>query len=151
MMELVTPTLNAGFGKLLQRLQAQSSITLLDEPGFEAFVAASGDGVMLFAEEPDRQPETWDVAVILPEVLKSFPALRAAILPPELARTLQTRYGVTRWPALVFVRDGGYVGAIEGMRNWDEYLKEIVTMLQRPVGRIPGIGIPVMHTAPGCH
>jgi hydrogenase-1 operon protein HyaE len=142
------------FSKLLERLRAQSKITLLDEEGLEAFVMEGGDGMVLFTQEPDQQPETWDVAVILPEVLKlTGNRLRAAIISPDLARKEKTRYGITRWPSLVIVRDGGYVGVIEGMRNWDEYAREIAEMLEKPIGRAPSIGIPVMSTdAPSaCH
>jgi hydrogenase-1 operon protein HyaE len=135
-------------------LRAQSKIVLLDEEGLAAFVMAGNDGMVLFTQEPDQQPETWDVAVILPEVLKlTGDRLRAAIISPELARKEKVRFGITRWPTLVFVRDGGYVGAIEGMRNWEEYTREIAEMLERPIGRPPSVGIPV--TAAGetsdCH
>lgn len=142
------------FNRLLERLRAQSKITLLDEEGLEAFVMDGGDGMVLFTQEPDQQPETWDVAVILPEVLKlTGDRLRAAIISPDLARKEKARYGITRWPSLVFVRDGSYVGVIDGMRNWDEYTREISEMLQKPVGRAPSVGIPVMSTdAPSaCH
>ncbi len=143
-----------GFQRLLERLRSQSDIRLLDEAELEAFVQAAGDGMVLFTQEPDQQPETWDVAVILPEVLKQAGGrLRAAIIAPELARAQKARFGITRWPALVFVRDGGYVGSIEGMRNWDEYQQEIIAMLQRPIGRAPSVGIPVMSADAGssCH
>jgi hydrogenase-1 operon protein HyaE len=146
--------MKASFDRLLERLRAQSKITLLDEEGLEAFVMAGGDGMVLFTQEPDQQPETWDVAVILPEVLKlTGDRLRAAIISPDLARKEKARYGITRWPALVFVRDGGYVGAIEGMRDWDEYSREIPGMLHKPTGRPPSIGIPVMPASesPACH
>ena len=142
------------FNRLLQRLLAQSRITLLDETSFEAFVAAEGDGMVLFTQEPDQQPETWDVAVILPELLKlTGDRLRAGIISPDLARKERARYGITRWPSLVFVRDGGYVGVIDGMRNWDEYVHEISAMLEKPVGRAPTVGIPVMRVgeSPTCH
>ncbi len=142
------------FSKLLERLRAQSKITLLDEEGLEAFVMEGGDGMVLFTQEPDQQPETWDVAVILPEVLKlTGDRLRAAIISPDLARKEKARFGITRWPSLVFVRDGGYVGVIEGMRNWDEYAREIAEMLEKPIGRAPSIGIPVLSAdAPSaCH
>lgn len=142
------------FNKLLERLRAQSKITLLDEEGLESFVMAGGDGMVLFTQEPDQQPETWDVAVILPEVLKlTGNRLRAAIISPDLARKEKARYGITRWPSLVFVRDGGYVGAIDGMRNWEEYAREIAEMLDKPIGRAPSIGIPVMATGEvdACH
>ena len=132
------------FNLLLERLRAQSKIVLLDAEGLEAFEMEGGDGMVLFTQEPDQQPETWDVAVILPEVLKlTGDRLRAAIITPELARKEKARFGITRWPSLVFVRDGGYVGAIEGMRNWDEYTREIAEMLDKPVGRAPSVGIPV--------
>ncbi len=143
-----------GFQRLLERLRSQSDIRLLDAAELEAFVQAAGDGMVLFTQEPDQQPETWDVAVILPEVLKQAGGrLRAAIIAPELARAMMARFGITRWPALVFVRDGGYVGSIEGMRNWDEYQQEIIAMLQRPIGRAPSVGIPVMSAEAGssCH
>jgi hydrogenase-1 operon protein HyaE len=146
--------IKAGFDKLLQRLRTQSKIALLDSEGLEAFVMQGGDGMVLFTQEPDQQPETWDVAVILPEVLKRFDGrLRAAIIAPELARQEKARFGITRWPALVFVRDGGYVGAIEGMRDWQEYAREISAMLEKPVGRAPSVGIPVMAAgaASSCH
>jgi hydrogenase-1 operon protein HyaE len=145
--------IKAGFDKLLQRLRTQSKIALLDSEGLEAFVMQGGDGMVLFTQEPDQQPETWDVAVILPEVLKRFDGrLRAAIIAPELARQEKARFGITRWPALVFVRDGGYVGAIEGMRDWQEYAREISAMLEKPVGRAPSVGIPVMAASgASCH
>lgn len=146
--------MKASFNKLLERLRAQSKIVLLDSEGLESFVMAGGDGMVLFTQEPDQQPETWDVAVILPEVLKmTGDRLRAAIISPELARQEKARFGITRWPALVFVRDGGYVGAIEGMRDWQEYAREISAMLDKPVGRAPSVGIPVMAAgaAPSCH
>lgn len=145
--------MKAGFNKLLERLRAQSQIVQLDEEGLEAFVMQGSDGMVLFTQEPDQQPETWDVAVILPEVLKRFgDRLRAGIVSPELARQQKARFGITRWPALVFVRDGGYVGAIEGMRDWQEYAREIAAMLEKPVGRAPSVGIPVTAAggAPSC-
>jgi hydrogenase-1 operon protein HyaE len=146
--------MKASFDKLLERLRTQNKIVLLDEEGLEAFVMAGGDGMVLFTQEADQQPETWDVAVILPEVLKQFgDRLRAAIISPEQARKEKARFGITRWPTLVFVRDGGYVGAIEGMRNWDEYTREIAEMLAKPIGRAPSVGIPVTASAAGdaCH
>lgn len=142
---LRTAEIKEGFNRLLERLRAQSKITLLDENSLDAFVASEGDGMVMFTQEPDQQPETWDVAVILPEVLKlTGDRLRAGIISPDLARKEKARYGITRWPSLVFVRDGEYVGVIDGMRNWDEYLREISAMLEKPAGRAPTLGIPVM-------
>lgn len=145
--------MRASFERLLQRLQAQSQIALLDEAELETFIAAAGDGMVLLTQEPEQQPETWDVAVILPEVLKQFRGrLRAAIVSPELARQQKVRFGITRWPALLFVRDGAYVGAIEGMCDWEIYQREVAAMLEKPAGRSPSIGIAVLSgAAASCH
>ena len=67
-----------------QRLSGRG-LEALDTAGFDAFAAAAGDAVVMFAEDPVRVPETWDSAVILPEILKALPATRAAFLPPEAA------------------------------------------------------------------
>lgn len=116
----------------------------LDERGFGAFAEAPGNAVVLFADEPARGGETWDVAVVLPEVLRELAApVRAGFLMPAEARRLQPRYGFTTWPAVVFLRDGEYVGAIEGMRDWAAYRREVAEMLERPTSRPPTLGIPV--------
>ena len=132
------PTLDA----LLQRL-AGRGLAALDAAGFERFAVAPGDAIVLFAEDPARVPETWDIAVILPEILKAMPGVRAAFLPPEAARPLQARYGFRSWPALLFLRDGAYVGTIEGIRDWADLQREALAMLDTPVSRPPTVGIAV--------
>ncbi|MCU0940396.1 MAG: hydrogenase, partial [Burkholderiaceae bacterium] len=59
------------------------------------------------------------------------------------ARVIAKRYGFRRWPALVVLADGQYVGAIDGLREWQEYLDELGTLLVAPPGRAPTIGIAV--------
>jgi hydrogenase-1 operon protein HyaE len=143
------PTLAA----LGQRLTARG-FAAIDATGFDAYAgAAPGDAVVLFAEDPGKVPETWDFAVILPEVLKEQTTLRAAFLLPEAARQIQPRYGFRTWPALLFLRDGGYVGVIEGIRDWAELQREVAAMLARPVSRPPTLGIAVRSDAPDstCH
>jgi hydrogenase-1 operon protein HyaE len=62
---------------------------------------------------------------------------------PEAARQLQARYGFRRWPAFVVLSDGRHVGAVDGLRNWDEYVKELAELLETAPKRPPAIGIPV--------
>jgi len=38
---------------------------------------------------------------------------------------------------------GGYVGAIDGLRNWDEYLNEVARLATAAVTRPPSVGIAV--------
>lgn len=141
------------FQALLQRLVAQHGFAPLGETDFDAWAAAPGHAVVLFLEDPVRYPECWDMAVVLPELLKSLPGrLRAGLLAPQQARALQPRFGFKRWPAAVFLQDGGYVGAIEGMLDWQPFLQEMRAMLARPVSRAPSIGIAVKAAdAPSCH
>jgi hydrogenase-1 operon protein HyaE len=54
-------------------------------------------------------------------------------------------------PALLFLRDGAYVGVIEGLRDWSEFVAEVRQMLAAPVSRPPSIGIAVTAAQSGCH
>jgi hydrogenase-1 operon protein HyaE len=141
------------FSGLLDKLVAKHGIPELDQPGFQTFMDASGNGVALLTDEPDTAPESWDMAVIFPELLAALGSnMRAAVLRQEHARALQTRFGLGRLPALLFVRDGGYVGTIEGLRDWSELVEECAAMLQKPVSRAPSIGIAVSAvSSSSCH
>ncbi len=141
------------FGGLLDKLVAKHGISDLDQAGFQAFMDAPGTGVVLLTDEPDTAAESWDVAVIFPELLAAIGARpRAAVMRPEPARALLSRFGLGRLPALLFLRDGGYVGAIEGLRDWSEFVDECAVMLQKPVSRIPSIGIAVAAVSSSdCH
>lgn len=123
----------------------------LDLAGFEPYLDRPGTSLVLFAEDPLRVPETWDLAVILVDVVKRIQqSLNVALLPPDTAVPLAGRYGISRWPTLVVLRDGGYVGAIEGMQDWTVLRRRLDELLVAPVRRLPGIGIAV-HSAPATH
>lgn len=145
--------MSQNFSGLLDRLVVRHGVTDLDEAGFQAFVEASGSGVVLLTEEPDKAAESWDLAVIFPDLLAtSGSSPRAAVLRPGPAVALQARFGISRLPALLFLRDGGYVGVIEGLRDWGDFVAEWAEMLQKPASRAPTIGIAVTAAAPsGCH
>jgi hydrogenase-1 operon protein HyaE len=136
---IAAPTLAA----LTERLCARG-FAPLDASSFDEFASTSGNAVVLFADDPTRGGETWDVAVVLPEVLRGMAApVRTGFLLPDAARRVQPRYGFATWPALLFLRDGDYVGDIEGMRDWDVYQREIGEMLVKPTTRPPTLGIAV--------
>lgn len=123
---------------MMAHLASRHGLHLLDGGGFEAFADGPGDRVVLFPEDPLRVPESWDALVVLPELLKLQPGRFAAgLLDPAAARALAPRYGIAQWPALLFLRDGGYVGAIEGLRDWDAYARAFAAMPEKPVGRAP--------------
>jgi hydrogenase-1 operon protein HyaE len=139
---------------LFEGLFAQHGYANLDASGLDAFLAAPGPAVLFFAEDPVQYRETLDLCVILPEIAAAFAGrFRVGVLLPQAARAVAPRYGFRRWPALVLLRDGGYVGAIDGLRDWDDYLAETARLLAAPVTRPPSIGIAVRPAgeAPTCH
>jgi hydrogenase-1 operon protein HyaE len=141
------------FGGLLDKLIQKHGIVEIETDGFEAFMDLAGNGAVLLTAEPDAAPESWDLAVILPELLAALGVeLRAGLVRPESASVLQTRFGLGRLPALLFLRDGAYVGAIEGIRDWTEFVAEATAMLQKPVSRAPSVGIAVsVVSSSNCH
>ena len=115
---------------LVTRLIDQLGAARLDEAGFDAFAGTRGDAVLFFTEDPLRVKETLDLAVILPEVAAAVaPRIRIGVLPPPLANAKAALYGIRRWPALVFLRDGGWLGNIEGLRDWSDYLASASALL----------------------
>ena len=129
---------------LLAQLLERKECVELTEQTIDAFVAQPGRVLLVFTEDPLRVRETLDIAVIVPELVNAFPGrFRVGVLLPQSARPLQSRYGFRRWPALVVLSDGHYVGAIEGLRGWDEYLDELGRLLELSPTRPPTIGIPV--------
>jgi len=129
---------------LLARLTERHGVVALDTESFAAFVEGEGESVVLFAEDPLRFPESFDVATVFPEVLAAVGGcIRAGVLPPEAGRALQPHYGFHKWPVLIFFRDGGYVGCIEGMHDWGDFVAAARAMQARPVGRPPAVGVAV--------
>lgn len=143
---MTTPTAETrpGVHPLVERLFAQHGCANVDETTLDAFLAAPGHALLFFSENPVQYRETLDLCVILPEIAAAFAGrFRVGVLLPRAARAIAPRYGFLRWPALVMLRDGGYVGAIDGLRDWDEYLVQTARLLEAPVTRAPAIGIAV--------
>lgn len=139
---------------LLSRLVQETGAAVLDAQTFDAWVNQPGAAMLVFAEDPQQHKETLDLAVIVPE-LHGLRAgeFRVALLPPVVARALAPRYGFARWPAFVMLRDGRYVGAVAGIRDWDEYVAELDSLLVAEPTRPPGVGIMVVgqEASPSCH
>jgi hydrogenase-1 operon protein HyaE len=129
---------------LVAQLQTRHGFAAPTAATLDAFLDAPGHALLVFTEDPIRFKETLDLAVIAPEILRAFPGrLRAAVLFPDAARAVHARFGFRRWPALVVLKDGHFVGTIDGLRNWDEYLGEVAALLAAEPMRPPSIGIAV--------
>ena len=129
---------------LIARLVDEFGYPYLAAADLEAFSNAPGDAVLFCAGDPVQYPECLDVAVVLPEILRAFPGrFRAGIPAVEMEPAMQARYGFNRWPTLVFLRAGAYVGMISGIQDWSVYLERIKALLAAPASRPPSIGIAV--------
>ncbi len=140
---------------LVARLVTQHGARWASLATLEALLARPGDLVLFFHGDPVRFPEVLDVAVVLPELQRAAPRpFSIAVVSRADEDTLARRYASTRCPALVFLRDGQYVGVIAGMHDWTDFVDQVAHMLSQPTRRVPGIGIPLVSgapAAPGCH
>lgn len=123
---------------LIDRLTGELGYALVDEANVDSFAASHRYSVLFFAGEPKRTPESLDVAVILPELMKVFgERVVPAVVAANAEAALQSRYGFQRWPTLVFLRGGEYLGAISQMQDWDAYLNQIEQLLASEPRRAP--------------
>ncbi|MDD4881527.1 MAG: hydrogenase [Gallionellaceae bacterium] len=137
---------------LLARLAEAAGRTLHNVGELDDQIAEPGDQVLFCGGNPVQYPECLDVAVVLPELLAiQAGRLQAAVVAPELEAAVQARYGFTRWPSLVFLRDGDYVGTLSGMLDWTVFVARFGEMLDTAASRPPTIGIPVTAAATACH
>ncbi len=144
---------SAALHPLLEQLVSRHGFTAVDAESIDEFAGGPGYAMLVFTEDPVRYKETLDLAVIAPEVAHAFAGqFRVGVLYPQAARMVAPRFGFARWPALVMLKDGAYVGAIDGLRNWDEYLEETVRLLTSEPTRPPSVGIAVKSagTQAGC-
>jgi hydrogenase-1 operon protein HyaE len=129
---------------LLLRLVRNTAAAVLDPDRYDAWAAQPGAAMVVFADDPERSKETLDLAVIVPELhVLARGGFRIALLPPDASRTLAPRYGFARWPAFVMLRDGKYLGAVDGIRDWDVYAAELQRLLAAAPTRPPTVGIAV--------
>ncbi|MGZ5008858.1 MAG: hydrogenase [Methylobacter sp.] len=127
---------------LLEQLQTHHHYPLLDADSYDHFVYNNETVVLFFCNDPVRFPESHDVAVILPELVKVFnDRLQAAVIDKSIERELQARFRFTGWPSLVFLRNGEYLGVITGIRNWHEFMQESARILASEPSQPPGFDL----------
>lgn len=141
---------------LLARLVKETNAAVLTADGFDDWAQRPGVAMLVFAEDPERFKETLDLAVIVPELhATAGRSFRVGLLPPAASRAIAPRFGFARWPAFVLLRDGRYLGAVDGIRDWDVYTAELQRLMAASPSRPPGVGIPVAAAdpddPPSCH
>jgi hydrogenase-1 operon protein HyaE len=130
---------------LIQALVDDHHYELLNETNIDDFLDRHDEVVLFFTENPQRFPESNDVAVILPQLIKQFGGrITAAVVDGEAEQKLQGRYGFTTWPALVLLRRGEYLGVITGMQDWPVFVREVEALLAAAPVKPPAFAVPVM-------
>ena len=141
---------------LIERLVGLCGATVLEPADVDAWSGAPGRALLVFTEDPALHRETLDLAVIVPELAQAMAGrFRTGVLLPAAARAVAPRYGFRRWPALVLLKDGRYVGAVDGLRDWQVYVEEMARLLDAEPTRPPAVGIAVTAEGEsggrGCH
>lgn len=132
---------------LIERLATVAGACDVRPDSVEAFEGRPGDAVLFFAGDPVRFPEALDVAVVLPELQAAAGGLAIGVVPPDVEDALARRYAVQRWPSLVWLRDGGYLGTTSGMKDWDDYVRELQALRQARPGPRPRPAIAIQSAA----
>lgn len=127
---------------LSEQLQTQRDMPVLDADNYDMFVYGNENVVLFFANDPALFPESQDVAIVLPELLKVFcHQLQGAVIAKSIERELQARFRFTSWPALVFLRRGEYLGVITGILDWAEFGQEFARILSKQPSQPPSFDL----------
>ncbi|MCB6176692.1 hydrogenase accessory protein [Rhodobacter sp. Har01] len=80
--------------------------------------------------DPRRNLETVDAAVILPELRQAFQgAFDCAVVDDAIEASLREQTRALKTPGFLFFRDGAFLGAIEKVRDWSDYLARVTHIL----------------------
>lgn len=83
--------------------------------------------------DPRRNLETADAAVILPELRMTFQnAFDCALVDDAIEAQVRETRKALKTPGFLFFRQGLYLGAIEKIRDWDDYIARTSHILSLP-------------------
>lgn len=113
---------------IFQRLWGKEGFERLDEGNISEFERTPGLALIVFADNPTTFKESIDMAVIAPEIAKVFAGRIASkgFTDPAVGRAIASRLGLTRLPAVGFFRNGEFLGALQGLKTWEEYVQGLV-------------------------
>ena len=126
---------------LIEALSGRHGLPTVDAETVDPFLQSAEPAlaVLFFTGDPKQRPEANDVAVVLPELLASFPdQLAGAVVSPAAQAELKARFAVRILPSLVLVRNGEAIAAIPKIQDWSIYRDRITAVLDGtpPPGRV---------------
>ena len=130
---------------LVQRLIDAQGAQRVTPENLAAWRTGGTARALFFGGDPVRFPEALDIAVVLPELHALHGgSFRIGIVPRQCEDVIARRYGVQRWPSLVFLRAGGYLATLSGMKEWEPFVAQVRDARAATPTRAPSIGIPVV-------
>lgn len=120
---------------LFVKLWNESGMTRINQDNFEAFRQTPGLALACLVDDPVMFKDTFDMVVIGPELVRMFDGTLSAagFSDPREGRAIASSLGIHRLPAVAVFRFGELMGAVEGLKTWAEYEKELVKILMSPV------------------
>lgn len=107
---------------------------LIVEEDVLAWINRPGAHVLFVPGDWQRNLETADVAVILPELHTAFQGrFDCAVVGETLESEVKSSSGVYKTPSLIFYRDGICLGGIAKVRDWDDYMARVTRFLDMPI------------------
>ena len=123
---------------LIEKIIEKNNYPRLTEHDLDGFFTSSEYCVLFFTGEVRSFPESNDVAVALPELMAVFGnRIRVGVVDRESERRLHARYRFSSYPALVFIKNGGYLDVITRIQNWSDYTRQIAEILTLEVSEPP--------------
>ena len=117
---------------LLKALVERHGLPVVDDIAIEQFFASSDrrHALLFFAGAGASRPETADVAVLFPELLKAFAGhVHGALVAAEAEASLKGRFQVFVFPSVVVTRDGQPVAVLPKILDWSDYRQKIADAL----------------------
>ncbi|MCO6184611.1 hydrogenase accessory protein [Rhizobium sp. L1K21] len=119
---------------LVRALTERMNLPIIDETSVDAFLACgAGEAdhtIIFFTGDPAQRSEANDVAVVLPEILRTFQGkLRGAVVRRGTEDKLKSRFHVVIMPSLVVMRGSEIMGILPKIRDWSEYMTSISAWL----------------------
>lgn len=94
------------------------------------FTGRPGAHCLFVPGDAARNLETPDAAVILPELRQAFQnAFDCAVIDDAIEAQVREAARALRTPGYLFFREGRFLGAIEKLRDWDDYLVRTTQIL----------------------
>lgn len=120
-----------GIHPLLQRLEREFDYPRLDRDDTLAdFLARPGQHCLFVPGDPRRNLETADAAVILPELRQAFQnAFDCAVVGDAIEARVRETYRALKTPGLLFFRGPVFLGSVEKVRDWSDYLARVTHIL----------------------